>query len=117
MKQNTYFLDANRYLFDFSTGFKAFTDVDKADGWQQYDTTQDAWYFGVWVNTKHRIVLTYAEGDVIVDRFEDDAELSAELERLEAFYGSPPPAAIVIDDDGSRTDYYDKRPTVEGDKR
>ena len=117
MKTIEHFIDGNRYLFDFGPGFRAFTGVEKKDGWAQYDTTQDAWYFGVWVNISHRIILTYAEGDVIINRFEDDAELGDELKRLEAFYGSPPPAAIVIDDDGARTDYYDKRPTIEGETR
>lgn len=34
-----------------------------AEGWEQFDTDQDAEYFGFWVNTRERLTLTYAEGD------------------------------------------------------
>ena len=34
-----------RYLFDFDDDFRG-------AGWLQFDTDQDAWYYGVWVNPK-----------------------------------------------------------------
>ena len=49
-------MSMNRYVFDFNL----------KDGWQQYDTDQDAWYFGIWVNLKTLQTLTYAEGDVVL---------------------------------------------------
>lgn len=48
--------DAERYAIDFAEDFKA-------GGWKQFDTSQDAWYFGVWVNPSRLGVLTYCEGD------------------------------------------------------
>jgi hypothetical protein len=40
---NNFFLERDRYHYDF-----AVCTTDK--GWAQYDTEQDAWYFGVWVH-------------------------------------------------------------------
>lgn len=36
-----------------------------SDGWQQYDTDQDAYYFGIWINPVKRETFTYAEGDTL----------------------------------------------------
>lgn len=50
------FLPDERYTIDFAPDFSS-------EGWQQFDTDQDAAYFGVWVNRSKRLTLTYAEGD------------------------------------------------------
>lgn len=50
------FLPDERYMIDFAPDFTS-------EGWQQFDTSQDAHYFGVWVNRSKRLTLTYAEGD------------------------------------------------------
>ena len=49
------FVMGDRYAFDFKhcTALK---------GWRQFDTEQDASYFGVWVHTGKRQVVTFAEG-------------------------------------------------------
>ena len=99
------FFHADRYHFDFHR-------CKAADGWKQYDTNQDAWYFGVWVNLKLREILTYAEGDITRVTCPSDDHLRAELEAMAEFYGDPPPAAIGYDMDGTRTEYYDPRPEV-----
>ena len=46
--------DADRYLFDFDDGFRT-------AGWLQFDTDQDASYYGVWVNPKLFRTLNYCE--------------------------------------------------------
>ncbi len=95
----------HRYFFDF----KACT---PKKGWKQYDTSQDAWYFGVWVNLENRKILTYAEGDVTVVICSDDDALRAELKEMAEFYGEPPPAFTAIGHDGSVTKHYDERPAI-----
>lgn len=82
-------------------------------GYVQYDTSQDAWYFGVWVNVDEMKIFTYAEGDECLQEFDDRDEFKNELLRMGEFYGDPPPAMITIDDDGTMTKYYDARPTGE----
>ena len=34
----------------------------EAEGWQQFDTSEDADHFGIWLNPRHRVVLTFADG-------------------------------------------------------
>lgn len=100
------FLPSERYIIDFATDFTS-------EGWAQYDTDQDASYFGVWVNVEKRLTLTYAEGDWSLVVCADDDALKAELDDMEKFYGPLPPCAISYDVDGTRTEYFDTRPEVE----
>jgi len=72
--------DADRYLFDL--------DLCKAeDGWEQFDTDQDAGYFGVWVNPRLLEIVTYAEGDVTRVKCPDAAHYNAEIKSMCEFYG------------------------------
>lgn len=48
--------EEDRYIIDFAPDFAA-------EGWEQFDTSQDAHYFGVWVNYSKRMTLSYAGGD------------------------------------------------------
>ena len=96
---------AERYEYDFKL-------CQESDGWKQYDTDQDASYFGIWVHLEGRLVITFAEGDLSVVCCEDDAHLKAQLDSMAEFYGEPPPAFRVIDADGQQTHYFDERPTV-----
>ena len=89
----------SRYHFDFGDGFAELnlpTGKGKG-GWEQYDTDQDANYFGVWVNTSTRQVLTYAEGDIDLVTCHTIETFRAELASMAEFYGDPPPAFISID--------------------
>lgn len=79
-------------------------------GWRQYDTFQDASYFGVWVNTELKQIFTYAEGDRSLVVCDNEDEFKAELKKLAEFYGDPPPAFITLDDYGIATYHYDTRP-------
>ena len=72
-----WFAPAERYLVDFAPDFSS-------EGWEQFDTDQDAHYFGVWVNPVKELVLTYAEGDwsLIVCK-----DYYAEIRSMIEFYG------------------------------
>ena len=53
------FCHADRYKYDLGA-------CTCDNGWTQYDTTQDAHYFGVWVHVEKRQIFTYCEGDEIM---------------------------------------------------
>jgi len=98
--------NTERYEFDFG--------ACSGEGWIQYDTKQDAHYFGVWVNVEERLVFTFAEGDTSLVTCPTVESFRAELASMQAFYGDPPPMAVGFDLDGTRTEYYDEnaRPVV-----
>jgi hypothetical protein len=78
--------------------------------WRQYDTSQDAYYFGTWVHIAERKVFSYTEDDrTLVIRPTANA-FEAELRAMAEFYGPPPPAFVVIDRAGRVTKLYDQRP-------
>jgi len=95
---------ADRYLYDFNL-------CPAKEGWQQWDTDQDAHYFGVWWNPVARVTCTYAEGDESIVVCNTEAAWKAELQDMCDFYGDPPPAfkAFGQDEDGTWTEthYYD----------
>ena len=103
--QRTFYTERDRYHYDFGV-------CSREKGWKQYDTDQDAWYFGVWVHPELLEIVTYAEGDEIRQICESKEELKAELERMAGCYGNPPPSFTSINQDGSVTQYYDERPTI-----
>ncbi|KKK75288.1 hypothetical protein LCGC14_2875210, partial [marine sediment metagenome] len=82
------FCGGERYYWDFGPCGPGTT-------WKQYDTNQDAWYFGVWVHPEKRLVLTYAEGDLSLVECPSVETFKAELAAMEKRYGDPPPAAAV----------------------
>ncbi len=100
----SFLLQADRYLFDFQV-------CSSAKGWKQFDTKQDASYFGIWVHSGTRRIVTFAEGDLSTVTCPTVESFQAELASMATFYGPPPPAAIRYDADGTRTEYYDERPT------
>ncbi len=95
----------SRYAYD--------TKVCKhADGWKQYDTNQDASYFGVWVHVEKLQVVTYAEGDEITVHCKDKEGLRKELDSMATFYGAAPAAFWFLDTDGNMVGVADERPSV-----
>ena len=96
-------LNGSRYFFD---------NLLCPQGWKQYDTQQDASYFGVWVNPNKGMVLTFAEGDISLVYCASRQMFLTELKAMAAFYGAPPPAYVIIDVHGRMTKIYDIR---EGD--
>ena len=95
--------DTERYEFDFKL-------CTREKGWKQFDTTQDAWYFGVWVHPEKCEIITYAEGDITRVICPTEESFHAELKSMAQFYGEPPPAFTVIGTNGQVTYVYDKRP-------
>jgi len=89
-----------RYTFDFKLG----------KGWIQYDTKQDASYFGIWVNPEKRKIITFAEGEIETITCPTEKGYHAELKNMSDAYGSPPPAFRIISQGGQLTELYDKRP-------
>lgn len=102
-----WWVGGERYRFDFRK-------CPPAKGWAQYDTDQDASYFGVWVNIRQREIVTFAEGDFTRVLCPTVDHLRAELDSMAECYGDPPPAAITYAMDGTRTEFYDTRPSVDG---
>ena len=99
------YVEGDRYQFDFDH-------CTSAKGWTQYDTDQDASYFGVWVHQEQRQVLTFAEGDLSLVTCPTADHFRAELAGMAKSYGDPPPAFVAIDTEtGNVTRYYDERPT------
>ena len=72
------FQSTERYIVDFAPDFK--------DGWQQFDTKQDAPYFGVWVHPGKLITLTYAEGDWTLVVCSDKEDYNSEIQSMIDFY-------------------------------
>ena len=103
---DSFHMNRERYYYDER--------LTPSKGWKQYDTDQDAWYFGVWVNVERREIVTYAEGDESLTTCPTLESFKAELDAMGECYGDPPPMAVGIDADGSVTKFYDTRPTAEG---
>jgi hypothetical protein len=70
----------DRYLIDFADGFTA-------EGWMQFDTDQDASYFGTWVNPTRLCTLTYCEGDWSLVECDDATGYNTQVESACQFYG------------------------------
>tara|TARA_Y100000310_G_scaffold344999_1_gene461063 strand:- start:2812 stop:3198 length:387 start_codon:yes stop_codon:yes gene_type:complete len=98
-KLDDYFtMDGSRYEFDLRLKSK--------DGWEQFDTNQDAGYFGVWINRDARMTVTYAEGDLTIKY--DIPDMEKEYKDMCDFYGKAPAWATTIDNDGTVTKYYSR---------
>jgi hypothetical protein len=109
-KYHYFRFNCERYEYDFDR-------CPPREGWQQYDTSQDAHYFGVWVHVGRQIIVTYAEGDEYVQVYKTREAFKEALDALGKFYGAPPPAFVVYgeNDKGewTRTEIIDVRPAVE----
>mgnify|MGYP003135439696 CR=1 FL=1 len=95
MKVTTETEQETRYAGFVDNGSRyPFDDYLMRRGFQQWDTSQDAWYFGVWVNPNSYEIVNYCEGDLYFSIYKTKAAFEAEVRRLEKFYGDPPPAFI-----------------------
>lgn len=100
-----FFMFRERYFYDFKLCLTE-------DGWRQYDTEQDASYFGIWVHETERIIVVFAEGDEFISVYSTQEAFVQELKRMEEVYGPVPPFAKAIDvETGIVTEFYDSRPT------
>ena len=71
--------DSSRYPFD--------SVLSRRKGWQQYDTNQDAWYFGAWVNPETKETVTYAEGDLYYSSYPTLKAYNQAIKDMDKFYG------------------------------
>lgn len=94
----------SRYAYDFEPSWLG--------AWKQFDTRQDASYFGAWVDVAGMRTFTYAEGDRCLIECDTREAFAAELQDMCNFYGEAPPAWTTIDLDGTVTKYFDPRPTA-----
>lgn len=79
-----------------------------AKGWIQFDTDQDAWYFGIRIHKQRKQIVTYAEGDVFIIDAPTVESFNKEIKYMCEFYGKE--AGIrTIDGDGIYTKYYQDR--------
>lgn len=69
------FAPADRYVYDFGA-------CSISKGWAQIDTSQDASYFGQWINPEKRQIVCYCEGDVILTKCDTDEDLRAEIVKM-----------------------------------
>lgn len=69
-RTNDFIMNGDRYRFDFK-------DCTYAKGWAQFDSRQDAHYFGNWVNPTTRQWASYCEGDVTLITCDTDEEFTA----------------------------------------
>lgn len=74
------FYSTDRYVVDMAADRKRF-------GFEQYDTSQDAWYFGVWVSKRNCEVLTYAEGDWSLNVCYSASQFNTLIAEMNASYG------------------------------
>ena len=72
-------LSTERYVIDLADDFSS-------GGWQQFDTSEDAWYFGVWFCPKQLRTLSYCEGDWTLAVCADGKHYNAEVQSATDFY-------------------------------
>lgn len=94
---------ADRYYYDRTL---------LAQGWQQYDTEQDAWYFGIWINPEKLETFTYAEGDTNHVIAPSIKAFRAELDRLYEFHPQAPAFISIDPEAGVVTHHFDAKPEV-----
>jgi hypothetical protein len=85
------YIEEERYCIDFGM---------LAEGWEQFDTQQDAPYFGVWTHGGLLEVLTCCEGDWTLSRYAERADYDRALVELRDYYGAAPAECVVITPDG-----------------
>ena len=105
-KLYTNFMSLDRYEFDYHLIWSK-----REKGWLQWDTDQDDWYFGIWVNPIRLQIFIYAEGDLSLEIIPTREMFDRIITRMESNYGPCPPMAISIDNEGNKTKYYDNRYT------
>ena len=83
----SFYLHRERYHYDLAL-----------IGWKQYDTPQDASYFGVWADRDSLQILTFAEGDEERLTAPNQKAFDAELADMDVFYGRLATVAAMMKD-------------------
>ena len=89
-------VDADAAIGIRSPGDRYGYDFGPCRSWVQFDTRQDASYFGVWVHPESRRVFTYCEGDRVMVVCPTPETFRAEIEDAATFYRATMPAALRL---------------------
>lgn len=95
-----HFASTGRYVVDFAPGFTS-------SSWVQFDTPDDAAYFGLWVDPVRWLTLCYTEGDWTFCEFSSAEAYNARIRALCEFH-EPTRYALAIDKDGATAYYQDR---------
>ena len=79
IKKETFFESIDRYAFDFDM-------CKPSKGYAQLDTSEDASYFGNWVNFRDYKIVSYCEGDVTIESCDNKEEFKRLLKKTVDFY-------------------------------
>jgi tRNA G10 N-methylase Trm11 len=79
IKKETFFESIDRYAFDFDM-------CKPSKGFAQLDTSEDASYYGNWVNFKDYKIVSYCEGDITIETCENKEEFKELLKKTVDFY-------------------------------
>lgn len=77
-RTSTHIQMIDRYVFDWG-------DCSTQNGFAQFDTRQDASYYGTWVSPRERKIVNFAEGDVSIETADSDEEFTAAVRKLVAW--------------------------------
>lgn len=79
MKEERSFVpEGSRYYFDRM--------LSPGKGWAQVDSSEDAWYYGTWANPTKLQIVTYAEGDVIIQIADNKNEFVTQMRKLATWH-------------------------------
>ena len=79
IKKETFFESIDRYAFDFNM-------CKSSKGYAQLDTSEDASYYGNWVNFRDYKIVSYCEGDITIETCENKEEFKELLKKTVDFY-------------------------------
>tara|TARA_B100001093_G_scaffold344053_1_gene328823 strand:+ start:226 stop:615 length:390 start_codon:yes stop_codon:yes gene_type:complete len=79
IKKETFFESIDRYAFDFDM-------CKPSKGYAQLDTSEDASYFGNWVNFRDYKIVSYCEGDITIETCSNKEEFKKLLKKTVDFY-------------------------------
>lgn len=94
----------NRYAYDQIL-------CNPKHGWIQFDTSEDAAWFGIWTHAVEHFVVVYAEKDVSIIHIPEKQDWIDRLKKMRQEYGPAPHAATVINpDNGGITRIFTTQP-------
>ena len=79
IKKKTFFESIDRYTFDFNM-------CRSSKGYAQLETSEDASYFGNWVNFRDYKIVSYCEGDITIETCSNKEEFKKLLKKTVDFY-------------------------------
>ncbi|MCT7971190.1 hypothetical protein [Laspinema olomoucense] len=94
--------DAERYLIDFADDYHE-------HGLIQYDTNQDAPYFGVWISPSKMLSLTYCEGDWSLVICDNPISFNSEVDSIVEGYEEAPGFVSVDNEEKTITEHYQQK--------